>query len=54
MSTQETKELKAQRDFLVSCISDMDSVASKVEIYEMLGEISEIDQKIHAIDPSQV
>ena len=48
------EELKKKRLELVEAIAEMDSDASKVEIYEMHGEISAIDAKIHAIDPSQV
>ena len=54
MENQEIEKLKAERLALLEAISEMDSDASKVEIYEMHGEISEIDRKIHAIDPSQV
>ena len=46
--------MKAKRLELVEAIGELDPVASKVEIYELHGEISEIDRKIHAIDPSQV
>ena len=48
------EELKKKRIELVEAIAELDSEASKVEIYELHGEISDIDAKIHAIDPSQV
>ncbi len=48
------EELKNKRNELVEAINNLDPVASKVEIYELHGEISEIDRKIHAIDPSQI
>lgn len=51
---EEITKLKERRNEIVEAISEMDSVASKIEIYEMHGEIDEIDRKIHAIDPSQV
>ena len=50
----ELTELKAKRIELVEAIGELEPDASKVEIYELHGEISEIDRKIHAIDPSQV
>lgn len=50
----ELEILKRTRAELVETISELDPDASKVEIYELHGEISEIDRKIHAIDPSQV
>ena len=50
----EIQKLKDTRNLLVEAIAEMDSDASKVEIYELHGQISEIDAKIHAIDPSQV
>jgi len=48
------EELKAKRNELVAAIAEMDSEASKVEIYEMHGEISAIDRQLHAINPSLV
>lgn len=51
---EEITKLKERRNELVEAISEMDSVASRVEIHELHGEISEIDRQIHAIDPSQV
>ena len=48
------EELKKKRTELVETITEMDSDASKVEIYELHGEIDDIDRRIHAIDPSQV
>ena len=48
------EELKKERFALIEAISEMDRDANKVEIYEMYGEMSEIERKIHAIDPSQV
>ena len=48
------EELQAKRNELVEAISELDRDASRVEIYELHGEISEIDRKIHAIDPSKV
>ena len=48
------EELKKKRVELVEVITEMDSVASMVEIYELQGEIFDIDRRIHAIDPSQV
>ena len=48
------EELKRERVELLEAIADLDPTASKVEIYELQGEIGEIDRRIHAIDPSQV
>ena len=48
------EDLQKKRVELVEAIGEMDSEASKVEIHEMFDEISEIDRKIHAIDPSQI
>ena len=48
------EELQAKRNELVEALSELDREASKVEFYEMHGEINEIDRKIHAIDPSKV
>lgn len=47
-------ELKTKRNELVEALIELDHDANKVEIHEMYGEISAIDRKIHAIDPSQV
>ena len=47
-------ELKAKRAEIVEALIELDHDANKVEIHEMYGEISKIDRKIHAIDPSQV
>ena len=46
--------LRKQREVLVEAIGEMRSDADKVEIYEMHGEISEIDARLHAIDPALV
>jgi len=59
MNEQQEKERKirvyqARRNELVEAIGELDSNVSMVEIYELQGEVSEIDAKIHAIDPSKV
>lgn len=48
------EQLQARRNELVEAISELDRDASKVEIYELHGEIDEIDRQLHAIDPSLV
>ncbi len=48
------EELKTKRNELIESIIDLDPIASRVERYEMQGEINDIDRQIHAIDPSQV
>ena len=50
----ELAELKAKRNELVEAAGELDTSRSLVEYYELMDEISEIDRKVHAIDPSQV
>lgn len=47
-------ELKAKRAEIVEALIELDHDASKVEAYELHGQINDIDRSIHAIDPSQV
>lgn len=51
---EEITKLQEQRNELVQAIYELDPEVSKVEIHELHGEISKIDRKIHAIDPSKV
>ena len=48
------EELKAKRLEIVEALRELDYDANKVEIYELHGEINDIDRQFHAIDPSQV
>ena len=50
----ELAALKAKRNELVEAAGDLDTSRSLVEYHEIMDEISEIDRKVHAIDPSQV
>jgi hypothetical protein len=51
---EQVATLRKQREVLVEAIGEMRADADKVEIHELYGEISEIDAKLHAIDPSLV
>ncbi len=51
---EEFATLRKKREVLIEAIAELNFDANRVEIYELHYEISEIDRRLHAIDPSLV